>query len=115
MRKVVLILATLLSCGGASAQEGVWVEAAYDCRVWATAREEHRAQYLEHYFLGLVDGLALGISSELWRAGGVALGREQAYLWMDRYCANAPRELIHNGVLEFANERIRSAPLRREK
>lgn len=115
MRKVVLILAALVFFGGASAQESVRIEVGFDCGVWATAREEHRAQYLEHYFLGLIDGLALGLSIELWRAGGVALSREQAYLWMDRYCANDPHRLIHNGALEFASERIKSAPLRRAK
>ena len=115
MRRIVLISVGLLFCWSATAQESLRVEGGFDCGVWAIARKEHQAQILEHYVVGLIDGLALGMSVDLWRVGGVALDREQVYLWMDRFCASDIHLFMHQGALEFAYERIRGVSPKKEK
>ena len=115
MRRVVSISVGLLFFCSAAAQEGLRVEGGFDCGVWAIARKEHQAQILEHYLLGLIDGLVLGMSIDLWRAGGAALDRDQANLWMDRFCASDIHRSLPQGALEFAYERIRSVSPRNEK
>ena len=115
MRKTFVILALSLGCAVTYGQETVSVEGGFDCGVWAIARKEDRAKYLEPYLLGLIDGLALGLFVEVWRAGGAGVTREQAYDWMDKYCAHDPHRMLAQGAQEFVSERIQGTLKKRAK
>jgi hypothetical protein len=93
----------------ALAQQGITAEGITDCASWVTSRTAGRAEYLEHYLLGLLNGLALGSGIEFWRAGGVKVSREQAYLWMDNYCRNNPLSNPITGAFALMNERTGNA------
>src|SRR5262249_4768445 len=83
----------------------VHVEGATDCGLWAKARGEHRAGYLESYLIGLLSGLSLGREVEFWQAYGHPLSRDAVYLWMDKYCNENPLKDIVEGMSELFLER----------
>ena len=105
MRKTFAIIALVLS-HAAYGQQTVTLEGGFDCGVWAIARTEHKAGFLEPYLTGLIDGLALGLFVEVWHAAGVDVTREQAYEWMDKYCSQDLHRTIAQGAQDFVSERI---------
>jgi hypothetical protein len=86
---------------------GVSIMGDIDCGKWVKARKENRAQYLENYLTGFVDGLALGRFVEIWKVDGVTVTAIQAHLWMDKFCGENPLERVTTGAVQLANERTR--------
>ena len=86
------------------AQE-IMIEGLVDCGNWLTARQAKTSPYLEHYLIGLINGLALGRNMEIWNANGVKVSREQLFFWMDKYCQKNPLSYVVTGSLEFSDER----------
>lgn len=98
-----LLAAALLACGNARAV--VVIEGVVDCREWTEGRAEHTSVNLEHYVLGLLNGIALGRGREFWRAGGGKFTPQEAYQWMDNYCQANPQKQVMTGAGELFKER----------
>ena len=90
---------------GNSAGQGIWTEGTVDCGMWVTARKQNSAQAFEGHLLGLLNGLALGRRVDIWRAEGVPMSRDQAYLWMDNYCQSNPLSHVVSGAVMLADEK----------
>jgi len=93
-----------------SAHAAVVIEGVVNCAEWTDGRASHTAENLEHYTLGLLNGLALGRGKEFWRARGSKFSPQQAYLWMDNYCRANPHNQVMTGAGELYKERTESEP-----
>jgi hypothetical protein len=71
-------------------QPFITIEGQVDCGQWIKGETEGLALALEHYLIGLLNGMVMGARIEFWHAGGVAVSREQVFLWMDNYCRREP-------------------------
>jgi len=109
-----LALALTLS-SGISAAQSFWVETAEDCGEWVKARKLKRSSPHEARLVGLLDGMAVGRMVEIWKAQGSPMGKEQVYLWMDKYCQANPHSRIVIGAEELANERTKGEYRRLQK
>jgi hypothetical protein len=89
--------------------QGITVEGVVDCGKWVEARKQGRAVALEHYLIGLLNGLALGSNVDFWRAGGIKLSSEQTFLWMDNYCQREPLSDPVTGAIALMKERTGNA------
>lgn len=98
-----LAAAAMLACG--SARAAVVIEGVVDCRDWLEGRANHTAENLEHYVLGLLNGLTLGRGKEFWRAGGSKFSPTQAYGWIDDYCRANPMHQVMTGAGELFKQR----------
>ena len=109
MKKLLLI--TILTFASATCSKAaIWVEGAIDCGSWLSARKTASAQYLEHYLVGTVNGLAMGSALEIWGGtDGIRVNREQLYFWMDGWCQTNPLLGLIAGTFAFANERTNGA------
>ena len=99
-----LALALMLT-SGMSAGQRIWVETAEDCGEWIKARALKRSSPQEARLVGLLDGMAIGRMTEIWKAQGNPMSKEQVYAWMDQYCQANPLSRIVIGAEELANER----------
>jgi hypothetical protein len=99
------IALALLIAAGLSAGQKMWVDTSEDCGEWMKARKLKRSSPHEARLVGLIDGMAVGRMIEIWKAPSGPTGREQLYIWMDRYCQANPQTRIVIGAEEFANER----------
>jgi hypothetical protein len=104
----VISVVTLLLNASIGNTQGIVTEGRLDCGLWVKARSDRRAETLEHYFLGLMNGLAVGTRVEFWRADGQKISREQVYLWMDNYCRQTPLSSVIEGAIKLMNERTKS-------
>jgi hypothetical protein len=95
------------------AAQGIVVEGIVDCAMWIDARRSSRAEALQPYLLGLLNGMAVGSGIEFWRANGVRVSREQVYLWMDNFCQEHPLSTPFAGAVSLLNERTDGAWSRR--
>ena len=112
MKTVISIgfVALLTVCGSTTHARTVWTEGAVDCGLWLTARKANSASHLEHYSLGLINGMALGTTVDIWGGtNGIKVNREQFYFWMDAWCQNNPLNFVHIGADDFANTRTDGA------
>ena len=75
-----------------------------DCGKWLSARKMQTANYYEHYLLGLIDGLALGRSVNVWAGKGGRVTTEQFYFWIDAYCEKNPLDMTVTAAFSFADE-----------
>jgi len=103
-----LALALTLA-SGISAGQRIWVETAEDCGEWVKARKLKRSSPHEARLVGLIDGMAIGRVIEIWKAQGNPMSKEQAYLWMDKYCQSNPLSLVVTGADVLADERTNGA------
>jgi hypothetical protein len=109
-----LALALTLS-SGISAAQSFWVETAEDCGEWVKARKLKRSSPHEARLVGLLDGMAIGRMIEIWKAQGNPMSKEQAYLWMDKYCQSNPLSRVVSGAEELANEKTNGEYRRLQK
>ena len=108
-----LAVAAMLACGNARAV--VVIEGVVDCRDWTEGRAEHTSVNLEHYVLGLLNGLALGRGREFLSSGVSNFSAQQAYQWMDDYCKANPQKQVMTGAGELFEKRTGFNPLTGEK
>lgn len=106
-----LLTAALLGAASPPApaiSEGIWVEANIDCGNWVRTRAAVAAGInpFEGYLLGLLDGLSLATWADFWRGGGTSVSREQAFLWMDKYCREEPLSNVLAGAFVLYKERV---------
>ena len=52
-----------------------------------------------------MNGLALGLRSEFWRADGNKISRESVFVWMDGYCREHPLQGVITGAFVLYGER----------
>ena len=83
-----------------------------DCGTWVKVRTENRSALLEANFLGLLNGLAVGVDVEFWHAGGTDLTPEAVFLWLDGWCRQNPLNnmVVGKFVLYEAPDKASSAP-----
>ena len=93
---------------GASAAQ-VYLGGKVDCGMWIDARSKRQALALEHYLLGLLNGMVMGSGIEFWRAKGIEVSREQVNLWMDFFCRSQPLKSIEQGAPMLYDERTDGA------
>ena|SRR6516162_6596792 len=94
----------------ATAQLGnlpVHIEGIVDCGDWLASRQQKTSIALEHYVLGMLNGLAIGADREFWQADGRAISRDAVYFWIDGYCRSHPTDLLNTAVVRFFTERTR--------
>ena len=87
------------------ASKGIVTKGILDCGLWLDARRGNNAISLEHYLVGLINGLALGRGIEIWYAKGIEVNERQLHYWMDSYCARNPMRGVLEGAVEFTKER----------
>lgn len=80
-----------------------------DCGTWIKARNSNTSRIIEAYFLGLINGLALGSGVEFWNADANEINREQTYLWADKYCRENPLSTTIGAAVGLMNERTGGA------
>jgi len=95
----------LIFVSGISAGQKIWVETAEDCGEWVKARRLKRSSPHEARLVGLLDGMAVGRMIEIWKAQDAQFGREDVYLWMDKYCQANSQSRIVIGAEVLANEK----------
>ncbi|MGH9651059.1 MAG: hypothetical protein ACRD3I_11385 [Terriglobales bacterium] len=101
---ILLALALVLTSGMSGGQR-IWVETPEDCGEWVKARKLKRSSPHEARLVGLLDGMAIGRMIEIWKAQGSPMSKEQAYLWMDKYCQSNSLSRVVIGAEELANEK----------
>lgn len=105
LRAAALCLTATILVTGHSHAQGVIVEGGLDCGEWVEARTKSTSGHIEHYLLGLMNGLALGHGVEFWRADGTKISRKAVYLWMDGYCRQNPLSHVVTGAVSLYMER----------
>ncbi len=93
-----------LAATASSAQE-IWIETSWTCADWASARNEKSAYPLEQHLVGLLNGVVMTSGKDFWRLGG-PIDDQQAFYWMDRYCAENPLGFLAMGGLALVAERL---------
>jgi len=109
-----LALALVLTCE-ISAGQRIWVEASEDCGEWLKARKLKRSSPYEAHLVGLLSGMAIGRMIDIWKAHGNPMSKEQAYVWMDKYCQSNPLSKVVIGAEELANEKTNGEYRRLQK
>lgn len=109
------LIISLVLVPGMSAGQNIWVETPEDCAEWLKARKLKRSSPHEARLVGLLSGMAIGRMVDVWKAQGKTMTREEAYLWMDRYCESNPRSRVVIGAEELANERTNGEYRRLQK
>jgi hypothetical protein len=105
----------LILMGGTSAGQNIWVETSESCGEWLKARSLKRSSPHEAHLVGLLSGMAIGRMTDIWRAHGKPMTRDQAHEWMDQYCQSNPLSRIVIGAEELANERTNGEYRRLQK
>jgi len=109
-----LALALVLTCE-ISAGQRIWVEASEDCGEWTKARKLKRSSPYEAHLIGLLSGMALGGMTDIWKAHGNPLSKEQASVCMHKYCQSNPLSKVVIGAEELANEKTNGEYRRLQK
>jgi hypothetical protein len=91
------------------------VETSESCGEWLKARSLKRSSPHEAHLVGLLSGMAIGRMTDIWRAHGKPMTRDQAYEWMDQYCQSNSLSRIVIGAEELANERTNGEYRRLQK
>jgi hypothetical protein len=115
MRIALSISLALMLASGISAGQTIRVETAEDCGEWMKARKLKRSSPHEARLVGLIDGMAIGRMTEIWKAQGNPMSKEQVYSWMDQYCQANPQSRIVIGAEELANEKTNGEYRRLQK
>ena len=104
MQRIRCFLLGLFLAIPSSGNPQVLVVGSLDCGLWVHARTLRDSVALEHYVLGLVNGMSLRSNVPIWGYPKASISKEQAYLWFDKYCTNNPLRDVPTGILDFANE-----------
>lgn len=110
---VAVLLAALIQSTSHAQAQGVMVEGQVDCGLWVKARTDQRSVSLEHFVLGLLDGLAMGHNVEFWRAHGSNVSRDSVFLWIDNYCHANPLKSAIEATAELYTEQSGWSPPKR--
>lgn len=108
-RPLALFLALLLL--GSSPVSAVFLQAPVDCGRWAKDRKLDKADILEAFVIGYLNGLSLGHGEEFWNAGHAPISRDAVFLWLDKYCDMNPLNYLSDGVDELFNQRAETPGL----
>jgi hypothetical protein len=78
------------------------------CGKWVKDRQERdvlTTTALEHWLVGYLSGLAIGLNREFFHKDGVAVDNESILLWMDNYCRANPLKDVQEGGNRLMRER----------
>lgn len=111
MKKMVCIALSSLcfSFSSPASAAGVYIRGQSDCGTWVKSRNSNTSDIIEGYFLGMLNGLALGSGVEFWNAGPNEINFEQVYLWADKYCRDNPLSTTVTAAVSLMNERTGGA------
>ncbi len=73
LKRTALMLLGLLSFAATGMAQGIYVEGPLDCGQWVNSRTNRNSVAIEHYVIGVLNGLAIGHGVEFWRADGHAV------------------------------------------
>jgi hypothetical protein len=59
--------------------------------------------------------MAVGRMIDIWKAQGKPMSKDEAYVWMDKYCQSSPLSRVVIGAEELANERTNGEYRRLQK
>lgn len=105
-QRAVLIFLTLLALSfmiSAAAPQAVIGRGNVDCGKWLDSRQIRAANVLEHFALGIINGMALGSGVDIWGNKQPAITHEQFYLFVDKHCRENPLGNIYTASGSFAN------------
>lgn len=105
----------LLLMGGTGATQSIWVETSESCGEWLKARKLKRSSPHEARLVGMLDGMAVGRMTDIWKAQGKPMTRDEAYEWMDQYCQSNPHSKVVIGAEVLANARTNGEYRRLQK
>ena len=105
MKKIVLIAAVFWMTASAAQQNQVVLLGSGDCGTWLQARKTNQAKFLEQHLMGLINGMTMGSSIDIWIVGGSTVSAQQLYFWMDNHCQKNPLSNTFAGATDFADER----------
>ena len=83
----------------------VHVRGVTDCGEWLTSRQRNTSVSLEHYVIGMLNGLTIGTDREFWNADGQTISWYAIYFWIDGYCRSHPTDLLTTAVVNFFKAR----------
>jgi len=102
----VLVAVTLLVVTDAAL--AVNVRGVPSCGKWVKDRQERdvlTTTALEHWLMGYLSGLAIGLDKEFFQKDGVSIDNESLLLWMDNYCRANPLKDVQEGGNQLMKER----------
>jgi hypothetical protein len=105
MRHILATTLAVVLLAGAAGAQNVLVKGTLNCALWSSGRLNKDSTALEHYLQGLINGLALGSRRDFW-SFPYSIEPDQAFYWMDKYCAEAPLSNVVGGVYTLFEERF---------
>jgi hypothetical protein len=60
---------------------------------------------LEHFVIGLLNGMSIATIREFWGADGHNISRDAGFFWIDNYCRSHPTDLIFATAIAFFKQR----------
>lgn len=81
----------------------IYVQGKLDCGMWIESRSSNTSAALEHYLVGLLNGLSLGSGVDFWKSRAGEISQDQAFLWMDKYCRDTPLSNPIKGAFSLMN------------
>jgi hypothetical protein len=101
-----IFFATLMLISQQSFAQGIVIFGSdTTCADWIEARTSKRADILEGWTMGTLNGLALGYGLEFWRSPKGRIEPNQAYLWLDNWCRQNPLSVAVTGIVRLFDER----------
>ena len=85
--------------------KAVHVRGVTDCGEWIASRHGNTSVSLEHYVIGMINGLTIGADKEFWNHGAQTISWDAVYLWIDGYCRSHPTDLLTGAVLNVFKAR----------
>ena len=109
-KSAVVIGALFLPVLAAQAEEPqIIVMGQVGCSYWTAQRNIQRAELLEQWVLGFLDGLSLADKKQFWDKGDPASQWKAVYSAMDGYCAANPDKTVLQGATQFYTWRTHPA------
>lgn len=110
-----ILLLTVSLATPVRAQE-IWLHQDVDCGSWIQARESRNAEAAAWEFLvvGMLNGMSMGSAEDFWKATGLDISDDQAFLWVDKYCRENPLNSVILAVIGLFRERTGWTGTRRQ-
>lgn len=92
----------------------VYVEGMSDCGDWLSSRQNQTSIALQNFVIGMLNGLAMGVDREYWKADGRMISRDAAYFSVDQYCRQNPTDLLVMAISSIFKQRVEGGTANRQ-